>query len=229
MLERDTLSMSSEPNAHDSQPHAGIYLMAAHPDWRNSRVLHRLLTAARAMAITEGMPALDIHDLYHSYPDYSIDVAAEQERIANAKMVVLMHPIQWYSMPALQKLWIDEVLTYGWAYGAVSTGTGDNSSAPANAPGTALRGKKLWLVATTSAAQDDANAMTEQDAGAPFLPPYREIAAVCGMTFLPPLVLHNAQSAGKEQVKTHIELFKKKLAYYGRAACGLSDTPPPVL
>ena len=49
-------------------------------------------------------------------------------------LIVLMHPIQWYSMPALLKLWLDEVLTYGWAYGP---------------GGSALKGKDLWLVATT--------------------------------------------------------------------------------
>ena len=47
---------------------------------------------------------------------------------------MLLHPIQWYSMPALKKLWLDDVLTYGWAYGP---------------GGTALQGKDIWLVATT--------------------------------------------------------------------------------
>ena len=73
-------------------------------------------------------------DLYSSYPDYDIDVPAEQALATQASLIVLMHPIQWYSMPALLKLWLDEVLTYGWAYGP---------------GGTALKGKDLWLVATT--------------------------------------------------------------------------------
>ena len=66
-----------------------------------------------------------------------LDVLLEQARAGAAQLVVLLHPIQWDSMPALMKLWLDEVLTYGWAYGS----------------GTALRGKDLWLVATTGGSE----------------------------------------------------------------------------
>lgn len=106
----------------------GAYLLAAHPHWRESRVNRRLLEAARSV------PGIDVQDLYGACPDYDIDVAAEQRRVAAAPMLVLLHPIQWYSMPALMKLWLDEVLTHGWAYGH---------------RGTALQGKDLWLLATT--------------------------------------------------------------------------------
>ena len=102
----------------------GIYLIAAHPHWRESRVNRRMLAAA------SGVPGVTVCDLYGRYPDYHIDVAAEQAKVAAARMVVLMHPIQWYATPPLQKLWFDEVLTWGWAYGT---------------DGNALRGKDLWL------------------------------------------------------------------------------------
>ena len=60
-----------------------------------------------------GLARVRMQDLYSSYPDYSIDIAREQAALAKASLVVLLHPIQWYSMPVLQKLWLDEVLTYG--------------------------------------------------------------------------------------------------------------------
>ena len=41
-------------------------------------------------------------------------------------------------MPPLMKLWVDDVLTFGWAYGP---------------GGTALNGKDLWLVASTGGAR----------------------------------------------------------------------------
>ena len=41
----------------------------------------------------------------------------EQAALADAELIVWQHPIQWYSMPALMKLWVDEVLAFGWAYG----------------------------------------------------------------------------------------------------------------
>src|SRR5262245_36855822 len=74
-------------------PTPRIYLLAAHPHWRDSRLNRRLLAAAREV------PGVDVNDLYSSYPDYAIDVAAEQKRLARAELLVLMHPIQWYSKP----------------------------------------------------------------------------------------------------------------------------------
>ncbi|MBC7681689.1 MAG: NAD(P)H-dependent oxidoreductase [Ferruginibacter sp.] len=190
-----------------------IYLLAAHPNWRASRVNQRLLAAARALPASADSPQIDIQDLYANYPDYAIDVATEQGRLEAADLLVLVHPIQWYSMPALQKLWLDEVLTYGWAFGAASAET--TESAPAGTPGTALRGKALWLVVTTGGQEDsyhpDSYNRYPFDA---FLPPYAQTAALCGMRFLPPLVLHGAHSAGKQEVLDHIALFSQRLQTY---------------
>jgi len=171
-----------------------IYLLAAHPRWRDSRVNRRLLAAARAL------PGVEANDLYASYPDYDIDVEAEQARLARADLLVLMHPIQWYSMPPLQKLWLDEVLSYGWAYGADAG---------------ALRAKDLWLVASTGGPEASYHPSSYNryffDA---FLPPYEQTAALCGMRFLPPLVLHAARSAPEAEVAAHVQTFTDRLASY---------------
>ena len=171
-----------------------IYLLAAHPAWRQSRVNRPLMQAAQAM------PRVQVQDLYSSYPDYSIDVAGEQAALDKAHLVVLLHPIQWYSMPALQKLWLDEVLTYGWAYGE---------------DGTRLHGKDLWLVATTGGPEASYHPESYNryffDA---FLPPYEQTAALCGMRFLPPLVLHGAHVVGQDVVTEHIATFSQRLQSY---------------
>ena len=190
-----------------------IYLLAAHPNWRASLVNQRLLAAARTLAAASDSPQIEVQDLYANYPDYDIDVAAEQARVEAADLLVLLHPIQWYAMPALQKLWFDEVLTYGWAYGAVSAETAE--TAPAGTPGTALRGKALWLVLTTGG--QEGSYQPSQDQHHPFdafLPPYEHTAALCGMRFLPPLVLHAAHSAGKQEVIDHIAQFQQRLQSY---------------
>ncbi|APW39801.1 NAD(P)H dehydrogenase [Rhodoferax koreense] len=210
---------SPAPSAPSHPPDAtpSVYLIAAHPDWNESRVNRRLLEAARSVADSQGIgaPRVDIQDLYATYADYCIDVPAEQARVAAAQLIVLMHPIQWYAMPALQKLWLDDVLTYGWAYGAVSSGTGDNAAAPANAPGTALRGKDLWLVATTGGQEESYHPESYNryyfDA---FLPPYEQTASLCGMRFLPPLILHGAHSVGRDAVVAHVESFRQHLQTY---------------
>ena len=174
----------------------GIYLIAAHPNWRNSHVNRRLLTIASTVE------CVDINDLYSRYPDYCIDVPAEQARLVAAQLIVLLHPIHWYSMPALQKLWLDDVLSYGWAYGA---------------GGDALRGKDLWLVASTGGPESSYHPQGYNryffDA---FLPPYEQTAALCGMRFLPPLLLHGANSLPELEVAQHIETFRQRLQSYPR-------------
>lgn len=186
--------MPSDPTADRGSE--GIYLIAAHPNWRESRVNRRLLDIARTVA------GVDTNDLYTCYPDYCIDADAEQARLTAATLIVLMHPIHWYSMPALQKLWLDDVLSYGWAYGE---------------GGGALRGKDLWLVATTGGPERSYHPQGYNryffDA---FLPPYEQTAALCGMRFLPPLLLYGAHSASEPEVADHIETFRQRLQSYPR-------------
>lgn len=170
------------------------YLVAAHPHWRASRVNRRLRDAA------SGLPGVQVQDLYDRYADYDIDVAHEQARLAAARLVVLLHPVQWYSMPALLKLWIDEVLAHGWAYGA---------------GGTALQGKDLWLVATTGGPESSYRQEGyNRHAFAAFLPPYQQTAALCGMRFLSPLVLHGAHAADEARIAAHVAAFVERLSRY---------------
>ncbi|ANI41304.1 NAD(P)H-dependent oxidoreductase [Mycolicibacterium vaccae] len=50
------------------------------------------------------------------------DVQAEQKLIESADTVVLAFPVQWWSMPAVLKGWIDRVFIRGWAYGVADQG-----------------------------------------------------------------------------------------------------------
>jgi len=176
------------------RPAEGIYVLAAHPNWRESRVNRPLFERAR------GVPGVTVQDLFARYPDYDIDVPAEQARAKAADLIVLLHPVQWYSMPALLKLWLDEVLAYGWAYGP---------------GGTALQGKDLWLVASTGGPEESYHPQGYNryffDA---FLPPYEQTAALCGMRFLPPLVLHGAHRVRNSEVQAHVDVFAQRLASY---------------
>ena len=190
--------MVSFPTTPEKIAGVDIYVIAAHPAWRESRVNRPLMEAAQALS------GVRVRDLYSSYPDYAIDVAKEQAALTRARLVVLLHPIQWYSMPALQKLWLDEVLTYGWAYGEGVNGKGQ-----------ALHGKDLWLVATTGGAESSYHPQGYNryffDA---FLPPYEQTAALCGMRFLPPLILHGAHSVDTPAVGQHLETFRQRLQSY---------------
>ena len=194
-------------------PVPDVLVLLAHPAMEQSRVNRRLLQAARRAGAR-----VQVRDLYALYPDYLIDAEAEQARLAAARLVVWQHPIHWYGAPPLMKLWMDEVLTYGWAYGS---------------RGIALNGKDCWLVATTGGPEGSYHPQGYNryffDA---FLPPYEQTATLCGMRFLPPLLLHGAHRASPEDVRAHVDVFGQRLASYPEwpeleelGACPITDVP----
>ena len=44
------------------------------------------------------------------------DVAAEQEKVRAAELLVLQFPMWWFGMPAILKGWVDRVFARGFAY-----------------------------------------------------------------------------------------------------------------
>lgn len=173
-----------------------VLVLAAHPHMQASRVNRALVHAVSGLATDR----VALRDLYALYPDYVVDVDAEQAALAQARLVVWMHPVHWYGMPPLLKLWIDDVLAFGWAYGP---------------GGAALRGKDLWLVASTGGPQDsyrpDSYNRYFFDA---FLPPYEQTAMLCGMRFVPPLVLHGAHRVDDDALRAHVALVTDRVLAY---------------
>lgn len=47
----------------------------------------------------------------------SADIAAEQQKLDRADMLILQFPLWWFSMPAIMKGWVDRVYACGFAYG----------------------------------------------------------------------------------------------------------------
>ncbi|MGY0194459.1 glutathione-regulated potassium-efflux system oxidoreductase KefF [Leptothrix sp. BB-4] len=194
---RRLLSYVSDVKSSPDTPAAPrVIVLLAHPDLHRSRVSRRLADAVRRL----GSERIELRDLYALYPDYAVDPAAEQAALARADLVVWLHPIQWYAPPALMKLWIDEVLTLGWAYGK---------------GGTALHGKDLWLACSTGGREEAYHPTGYNrhffDA---FLPPYEQTAALCGLRFLPPFVLHGAHAASDAALDDQAGLFAQRLASY---------------
>ncbi|WP_372011904.1 NAD(P)H-dependent oxidoreductase [Paenibacillus chitinolyticus] len=59
-----------------------------------------------------------VHDLHKIYPDGNIDAKREQQLIESHGNLVLQFPVYWFNCPPLLKKWLDDVFTYGWAYGS---------------------------------------------------------------------------------------------------------------
>ncbi len=186
---------SGKPAALDIRPR--VLVLVAHPQMEQSRVNRVLMRAAAGAARPEAPVRIEVRDLYAIYPDYVIDVDAEREALSGATLVVWQHPIHWYGMPPLMKLWADDVLGFGWAYGA---------------GGTALQGKDLWLVTTTGGPEESYQPTSYNrytfDA---FLPPYEQTAALCGMRFLPPMVIHGAHRVPEAAVQADAATYVQRL------------------
>ncbi len=69
-------------------------------------------------------PNTELRHLDQLYPDFNIDIKAEQEALLNADTIIFQFPLFWYNMPALLKHWIDKVFEYGFAFGTGSKLTG---------------------------------------------------------------------------------------------------------
>lgn len=175
-----------------------VLVVYAHPEPHRSRVNRLLADAARAL------PGVLVHDLYALYPDFYIDPVREQTLVAQADLVVFLHPIRWYAMPALLKEWIDVVFASGWAYG-----TG----------GTALAGKGYLLAVSTGGATSAYSAAGVHGRPlADYLPPYEQTARLCGMDWQEPLVLYGAHHVTPEELAAHIARFTERLTTYGKKA-----------
>ncbi len=81
-------------------------LILAHPYYTqsiaNKTIVNELLKT---------YPDLEVRDIFQLYPDYQIDVSAEQEALLRHDTIILQYPMFWFNMPAILKLWFDEVFT----------------------------------------------------------------------------------------------------------------------
>ncbi|CAM4372649.1 Putative NADPH-quinone reductase (modulator of drug activity B) [Pedobacter westerhofensis] len=88
-------------------------IILAHPKFKTSLANKTIMEEVRKSKLQ--IETRDIHDLY---PDYKIDVKAEQDALLRHHTIVFQYPIYWYNMPAILKLWFDSVFEYQFAYGS---------------------------------------------------------------------------------------------------------------
>jgi glutathione-regulated potassium-efflux system ancillary protein KefF len=168
-----------------------ILVVHAHPYPSRSRAGAALLRAL------DGVPQLQVRSLYELYPDFDIDAEAERRALEAAALVVLLHPIYWYTTPALLKHWFDQVLVRGWAYGE---------------GGTALRGKDCLWVPTTGGDEQAYSASGRH--GHPFeafVPVVECTMRYCGMRWLDPHVLHGSHMVSEEELESAARALRTRI------------------
>lgn len=167
-------------------------VIVGHPQLKEGSLANRIIVEALAEAGAE------IRDLAALYPDFKIDVEAEQAALVAAERVIFQFPFYWYGVPGILKEWMDRVLAHGFAYGS---------------KGKALHGKGL-LISTTIGGparayqRDGYNTYTVDE----LMMPLKQTAKLCGMTFEGPVTSHgmifipgvyNTQEEVEAQARDH--------------------------
>jgi glutathione-regulated potassium-efflux system ancillary protein KefG len=166
-------------------------VLFAHPAVERARLGPMMAEAAATM------PDVEVRDLYELYPDFTIDVTAEQRALKRAKRIVMQFPFYWYSTPALLKEWMDLVLTHNFAYGA---------------KGHALEGKRLACALSTGGSDyayvaGGPNRYSVHD----FLRPIEQTARLCRMSWERPFTIHGAPILTDEDRAATVERYRRWL------------------
>ncbi len=89
-----------------------VVVVSGHPNLESSFTNRVILDKLNAE-----FESIDVRRLDMLYPNYQINVEAEQQALLGADVVVTQFPFYWYSVPALMKKWIDDVMSFNFAYG----------------------------------------------------------------------------------------------------------------
>lgn len=174
-----------------TQAKLNVLVIFAHPDPESS-----LANQAMLHAISD-LEHVTVHDLYAAYPDFFIDIQAEQKLVEAHDVLVFQHPLFMYSCPALLKEWMDVVLGKNFAFGA----------------GRALEGK-VWRSVITAGGSH--NAFTREGYNyyslGELLQPFELTAKLCRMQWVKPLALYWARNISQVDRIEHAQQYKHWLA-----------------
>jgi len=88
-------------------------VILAHPNFDQSIANKTIIEQ-----LSRNHPNLEIRNIHQLYPDYKIDIAAEQAALLRHDLIILQYPMYWFNMPAILKIWLDNVFSYQFAYGS---------------------------------------------------------------------------------------------------------------
>jgi len=168
-----------------------VLVLFAHPALDTSRINRHLIE------VPLSLQGITFRDLYQLYPDFDVDVRAEQVALSQHDVIVFHHPLYWYSVPPLVRQWQDLVLEHGWAFGH---------------EGIALRNKTTLHVITAGAPETayDTDGYNRY-ALVEFLRPFECTAALCGMDYLSPFVVFNTHCIGVKELQQVADDYRRLL------------------
>ena len=168
-----------------------------HPDLRASRV-----NRVWKEQLEESGKVTTSRDLYSEYPDFKIDIEREQAFLLAHDRVIFQFPFYWYSSPPLLKKWLDDVLTYGFAYGS---------------SGEKLRGKDLQIITSAGGQEKFYSGFDIYATIYDLLRPFQLTAHLCQMNYMLPVWMYRADSAPDDFIREHGAQWVKMIDDPGRA------------
>lgn len=170
-----------------------VLVIQAHDDMNNSRVNKRFSKEI------EGLGNVEIRDLKALYPDYRIDIEAEQEAIRRADKIVFQFPMFWFNAPSILKEWIDKVYALGFAFDVTSEGYQRRE----------LNGKEFML-AVSMGGHEAAYEGEKYKSVDECLTPYIYTSKFCGMKVAEPFYVYRAmQNLSDEKLEELASEFKE--------------------
>ncbi|KFA98837.1 NAD(P)H-dependent oxidoreductase [Vibrio sp. ER1A] len=149
-----------------------VLVISGHPNLDASNTNKVILNQ-----LSDHFDDIEVRQLDRLYPNYQIDVEAEQAALVKADVVVLQFPFYWYSIPALLKKWIDDVFSYNFAYGA---------------KGDKLKGKDLVLSFTIGGPEESYTPLGYNHFSIEeLLKPLEQTAYLAGMNYVKPVYTHS--------------------------------------
>lgn len=169
-------------------------VIASHPYANRSTAIKALQKTADAMP---GVVVRNLETLYGNDVN-GFDVAAEQHAQEQVDRVVFLFPIHWFNLTPMLKAYLNEVWTYGWAFGP---------------DGKALNGKEMQVVTTAGASEHmySAEGLVHSTMDE-VLTPMKASAYYVGMKYAKPLVFHDAMSLEAGAVAAMQKRFSDLLA-----------------
>lgn len=101
-----------------------VLIVSGHSNIQHDSVVNSLILKQ----VKQALPQVEIDSLCELYPDFKIDVAAEQAKVLEADVIVFQFPLYWFAKPSILQRWEEEVFLHGFSHGS----NGDK-----------LKGKKL--------------------------------------------------------------------------------------
>jgi glutathione-regulated potassium-efflux system ancillary protein KefG len=167
-----------------------ILIVFAHPAPERAPVHPAMLKIAQEHVC-------EVRDLYELYPDFVIDVEAEQAAIGGKDLIVLQYPMHWFTPPAMMVEWLDAVFLRGFAYGA---------------DGGRLKDLTLLCAMTTGArARDFEDGGINRYSMAEFLRPLEQMSRRCGMRWAEPFIVHDTTISRDKSVDRGAERWRARL------------------